>query len=156
MKINKLSIDYFIFVSGLCLGLSAIAKFISIGGEAGILHELDPVFQVSFNHLLLLAGIIEVAVAAICVFGSRVWLQSTLLAWLASCFLLYRFAMFWVGYHKLCPCLGNITDALHISPQLSDTATKILLGYLLVGSYTSLFWLWYQRKKAPALVAEQS
>jgi hypothetical protein len=46
-----------------------------------------------------------------------------------------------------CPCLGNLTDALHITPQTADTAMKIILTYLLIGSYASLFWLWRQRNK---------
>ena len=150
MKTSKLYINYFIFVSGVCLVLSAVAKLISISGEAGILRELDPVFGISFKHLLLLAGLIECAVAAICLFSNRVWVQSILLAWLASCFLLYRFGMLWVGYHKLCPCLGNVTDALHVSPQMSDMAMKIILVYLLIGSYATLFWLWRQHGKAEA------
>jgi cbb3-type cytochrome oxidase subunit 3 len=38
-------------------------------------------------------------------------------------------------------------DALHIPPQTADTAMKIILAYLLLGSYAMLFWLWRQRKK---------
>ena len=44
--------------------------------------------------------------------------------------------------------MGNLTDALHIPPQTADTAMKIILAYLLIGSYASLFWLWRQRGKA--------
>jgi hypothetical protein len=44
--------------------------------------------------------------------------------------------------------LGNLTDALHISPQTGDIAMKIILAYLLIGSYATLFWLWRQRGKA--------
>jgi cbb3-type cytochrome oxidase subunit 3 len=43
--------------------------------------------------------------------------------------------------------LGNLTDALHIPPQAADTAMKIILAYLLIGSYATLFWLWRQRGK---------
>jgi hypothetical protein len=45
-------------------------------------------------------------------------------------------------------CLGNLTYALNISPQKADTAMKIILAYLLIGSYASLSWLWRQRRKA--------
>ena len=48
-----------------------------------------------------------------------------------------------------CDVLGNLTDALHISPQTADTAMKIILGYLLVGSYGLLFWLWRQNRRVP-------
>jgi hypothetical protein len=53
------------------------------------------------------------------------------------------------NYHKPCPCLGNLTDALHISPQTDNPLVKIILGYLLIGSYTTLFWLWWQIRKSP-------
>jgi len=43
--------------------------------------------------------------------------------------------------------MGNLTDALHIPPQIADTAMKIILAYLLIGSYASLFWLWRQHRK---------
>jgi hypothetical protein len=57
----------------------------------------------------------------------------------------------WVGWHKPCSCLGNLTDALHIPPQTADTAMKIILAYLLIGSYGNLFWLWRQCKKSAAV-----
>src|ERR1022692_729687 len=46
---------------------------------------------------------------------------------------------------KLCACLGNLTDALHISPQTAETAMKIILGYLPLGSYCRLFWPYRRR-----------
>jgi hypothetical protein len=73
------------------------------------------------------------------------------LAWLSTSFLIYRFGLVWAGYHKPCPCLGNLTDALHIPPQTADTAMKIILAYLLIGSYATLFWLWRQKWKTPRL-----
>ena len=89
----------------------------------------------------------ELIVALICFFGRRIGLQSGLVAWLATNFLLYRLSLGWIGYEKPCGCLGNLTDALHLSPQTADTAMKIVLAYLLIGSYTALFWHWQQRKK---------
>ena len=65
---------------------------------------------------------------------------------LAMNFALYRFAVYWQGYHSACKCWGNLTDALHIPPQTADMAMKIILAYLLIGSYASLFWLWRQRR----------
>jgi cbb3-type cytochrome oxidase subunit 3 len=43
--------------------------------------------------------------------------------------------------------MGNLADALHIPPQIADTAMKIILAYLLIGSYATLFWLWRQKRK---------
>jgi hypothetical protein len=46
--------------------------------------------------------------------------------------------------------MGNLTDALHIPPQTADTAMKIILAYLLLGSYGTLFWLWRQKRLGPS------
>lgn len=37
--------------------------------------------------------------------------------------------------------------ALHISTETPDTAMKIILAYLLIGSYAILFWLWKEKRK---------
>jgi hypothetical protein len=51
--------------------------------------------------------------------------------------------------YKPGPCPGNLTDALHISPQTDSNLVKIVLGYLLIGSYATLFWVWWQNRKSP-------
>ena len=95
-----------------------------------------------------LVGLVELVIAGICLFGKGIKLRTSLLAWLASTFVAYRLDLGWIGYQKRCPCLGNLTDALHVSPQTADTAMKIILAYLLLGSYATLFWLWRQHRKA--------
>jgi hypothetical protein len=59
-----------------------------------------------------------------------------------------------MGWHRACNCLGNFTDAIHVSPQIADNVMKGVLAYLLIGSYATLFWLWRQRKKATSLPAQ--
>jgi hypothetical protein len=97
--------------------------------------------------VFLVVGVLELVVALTCLVGDRLRLQAWLVAWLASSFVIYRVALFLSAYRGPCHCLGNLTDALHISPQTADTAMKIILAYLLIGSYGTLFWLWRQRKK---------
>ena len=138
---------FFIRSSAVLFLLTAGAKLISIAGTARVLNKLDPVFLISFRHLLCVAAVAELGVAAICLFGKNRKLQAGLIAVLATNFTLYRFAIYWQGYYKTCNCLGNLTDALHIPPQAADTAMKIILAYLLIGSYATLFWLWRQRGK---------
>ncbi|MGH7977270.1 MAG: hypothetical protein ACREC8_11490, partial [Limisphaerales bacterium] len=72
------------------------------------------------------------------------------IAWLATNFFIYRLGLIHIGYHKPCSCLGTLTDALHIPAQTADTAMKIILAYLLIGSYTALLWLWRQRRLTPS------
>lgn len=97
-----------------------------------------------------MVGAVELIIAAVCLFGKQLRLQASLVAWLATNFLVYRLSLLWVDYHKPCACLGNLTDALHISPQTADTAMKIILAYLFLGSYATLFWLWRQKSQCLA------
>ena len=139
--------QYFILTVGAILGLTGIAKVWSGLGTAKVLSVADPITGITFGHLMLLVGMVEIVVALLCFFGKSLKLGVVLVAWLATSFLLYRFGLWWIGWNKPCSCLGNLTGALHIPPQTADTAMKMILAYLLIGSYASLFWLWRQRRK---------
>lgn len=140
-------INRFLYSSGVLLVVTAAAKFISADGFARILKTPDPLLGISFGIIFGIVGGIEILVALFCFLGKRPVLQNGLVAWLATNFVVYRLGLMWIGYHRPCSCLGNLTDALHISPETADTAMKVVLGYLLVGSYASLFWLWRQNRK---------
>lgn len=145
MQANKY-LRCFLYSSGTVLIIVAAAKIVSSSGSVRILENLDPVFAIPFRDVFIIVGGLELIVAAVCFFGRRVGLQAGLVALLATNFLIYRFGLVLVGYHKPCSCLGNLTDALHIPPQTADMAMKIILAYLLIGSYATLFWLWRQGK----------
>jgi hypothetical protein len=139
----------FIFISGgAILALTGVAKVWSGLGTAKVLAVADPIIGIQFGHLMLVVGLAEIVVALLCFFGKSQKLALGLVAWLATNFVVYRLGLWWVDYHKPCSCLGNLTDALHISPDTADTAMKIILGYLLLGSYGTLFWLWQQKGKS--------
>jgi len=127
---------------------TAVAKMISSVGHGRILLEHDPVSGFIFRDLFRVVGVLEIVIALTCYFSKRIWMSASLVAWLATSFLIYRIVLLWAGYRKPCPCLGNLTDMLHISPQTADTAMKIVLGYLLLGSYATLFWLWKTNRKS--------
>jgi hypothetical protein len=133
------------------LAFTGFAKLISSLGTARILNSPDALFHISFGRIFQLAAVVELCVAAICFLNKNRMLQAGLIALLSSNFLLYRIGLYWEGYHGLCHCLGNLTDALHISPQTADTVMKIILAYLLIGSYITLFWLWTQRARITPL-----
>jgi hypothetical protein len=139
----------YFYTAGILLLCTGTAKLISAGGNARILLLPDPVLNILFQQVFWFVGVIEIIIAVICLFGKRIGLQAGLVAWLATIFVFYRIGLIWVGYHKPCSCLGNLTDALHIPPQTADTAMKFILAYLLIGSYATLFWLWRQKRKAP-------
>ncbi len=136
------------FFAGILLLVTSLAKIFSANGNAAILQKPDPLLSVSFQYVFWIAGTLEFIVATYCFCGGRLVFQASLVAWIATNFALYRFGLFWIGWHKPCSCMGNLTDALNIPPQTADTAMKIILAYLLIGSYATLFWLWRQRKNA--------
>jgi len=133
--------------AGVLIGVAAVGKVASALGNAHVLQYLDPIFGITFRQVFLLVGTLELGIAAICFFGRRLAFQAVVVAWLATAFLTYRLGLLWVGYKKPCSCLGNLTDALNISPQTADTVMKIILGYLLIFSYATLLFLWLQSKR---------
>ena len=150
MQLRKVHVlvKCFVLNAGGILAITGIAKLWSGFGNSKILEVIDPIIGITFRHLMLAVGMGEIVVALFCFFSKSHKLALGLVAWLATNFVVYRFGLVWVGYHKPCSCLGNLTDALHISPQTADMAMKIILGYLLLGSYASLFWLWQQKRNA--------
>lgn len=143
---RRFLIRSFIVSAGMLLLVTGLAKFIGLFGGEKILQVPDPVFGLPFGYLYLIIGGIEFAVAGVCLFGRKVILQTGLIAWIATGFAVYRMGLVLIDYQKPCPCLGNLTDALHIPPHAADTILKCIVAYLLVGSYAALGWLWKQRR----------
>jgi hypothetical protein len=146
-------VNLFLNSAGILLLITSGAKFISSFGHSAILQTGDPLTGLRFQNVFFIVAIVELVVALFCFFSARTFLAAGLTAWLGTCFLIYRVCLGLSGYHRPCICLGNFTDALHISPQTTDTAMKIILAYILLGSYASMFWLW-RRRKAPSYPAK--
>jgi hypothetical protein len=140
------STRFFVLTSGVIFSITTIAKIVSALGTQGLLRQPDPLMGISFRNLFLLAGWIEMAIAASCLLTDKYKLNTLLIAWLSTFFAVYRAGLWLLNWRSPCHCLGNFTDALHIPPQTADTAMKIILAYLLLGSYASLFWLWRQHR----------
>jgi len=94
---------------------------------------------------MFVAGILELGVASHPLFSKKRIVTVTLVAWLASIFALYRIGVFLVGLNIPCPCLGGFTDAIHLRKEIADKIMKMVLGYLLMGSYGILWWSQKQR-----------
>ena len=147
-----MKIESFFFTSGLLLLTTATAKLISSGGTALSLQMGDPIFHLSFREMFIAMGIMESVIGLICFLAKSVRLRAGLLAWLSSAFVVYRIGLNWMGWHKPCSCLGNLTDVLHISSEAADIASKIILAYLIIGSYAILFWLFWMPKSTSSPV----
>ena len=134
-------IKVFIKTAGCLLFVTSAAKLFSSIGSANVLSQHDPVLLISFRHLLQAAALVELCVAVLCIYGNSRVYQCGAVAILSINILLYRFGLYWIGFHGLCPCLGNLSDMLPVPPQAIDTAMKILLAFLFMGSCGSLFLL---------------
>ena len=137
----------FIYSAGVLLLVTAMAKLLSGGGEARILQTPDPILGFPFRQVLIVVGAAELFIAVICLMGKSNWLQTGLIAWMATNFLVYRIGLLWMGYHRPCGCMGNLTDALGISAHAADNIMKGILLYLLLGSYGVLWYLWRTGKR---------
>jgi hypothetical protein len=133
--------------AGVLLAITALAKLVSALGTAEILQRYDPVLRLSYQRVFFLAAAMELVVVFICFSRKTLQTKSGAIAWLATLFLIYRLGLWWANYPAPCKCLGNLTDALHISPELAGTISKVILAYLLVGSYAILFRIWRSAAK---------
>jgi hypothetical protein len=144
---NKSFLVLLISVAGALLAVTGAAKLISALGSANTLVVDDPIFKIPFRQVFYMIGLLEIAVAIVCLSNMPIRLQAGLVAWLGTCFLLYRVGLILVDYHRPCSCMGNLTDALNISPRLVDEIAKVVLVYLLFSGYATLFFCW--RSKSP-------
>ena len=144
---QKGSVGLWFFCStAVILAVTSVAKVWTAFAPTKVLAVADPITGIQFGHLMLAVGVLELVIAGICLFGKSQQLALGLIAWLATNFVVYRLGLWWMGWKKPCSCLGNLTDALHLSPQLADNIMKVILAYLLIGSYGLLFWQWRRGK----------
>lgn len=128
----------FLLTAGAILGLTGLAKISTAFGSAKLLATVDPIFGIRFRDLMQAVGLAELAVAGVCVFTKARRLATILVASLATGFLIYRLGLSWLQWTKPCGCLGNLTDALHISPHVANIILMSVLTYLLFASYLLL------------------
>jgi hypothetical protein len=141
----------FVISAGVILVVTGIAKVWSGLGNSKFLAVVDPIIGIKFGQLMLAVGVAEIGIALVCFFSKRQTLALSLVAWMSTNFVVYRLGLWWMDWKKPCSCLGNLTDALHISPQAADNITKVLLAYLLIGSYGLLIWQWKRSRLDPGV-----
>jgi hypothetical protein len=144
--------------AGALLATAGLAKALSATGPSRALDMADPLVGIPFRQLLLLVGLAELFIAFFCLFTERRRFSLLAIAWISTNFLVYRLGLWFIGWHQPCGCLGSLTDVLHISPHSADNIMKVVLAYLLAGSYGTLLWHWNQGRlrrtaEAPAASA---
>jgi DNA-directed RNA polymerase subunit RPC12/RpoP len=136
----------FIYSAGALLLAAASALFMTNWANAGFGSAHDPIFSVTIRNLFWIVGGVELAVALICLFGRRIFLQLALVLWLSINLIVYRFGT--AGGFR--GSIGNLSDVFGISADTADDLLKILVLCLLTGSFLSLLWLWMQKKSDDA------
>jgi hypothetical protein len=132
----------FIYSAASLLMVAGLAKVVSGAGTSGVLRTPDPILSIQLQTLLLLVGFLEIGIALLCFLGNRIDIKAASLAWLATDLSVYRLGLLWSHVEKPCSCLGTLTDALHIRAESADVVMKVVLIYILVGSYATMFWVW--------------
>lgn len=90
---------------------TAAAKLASVGMDGtGILKAVDPVLFIPNRMVLIMAAVLELGVAGVLLFSSRVWLGGLCCAMLGTQFLLYRAAFQLSDLSRGGPCLGTLVD----------------------------------------------
>jgi hypothetical protein len=129
-------------LAGLILLLTGLAKIVSAIGSARVLGVIDPFFGVPFRWLFISVGAIELAVALYIFVGRSLVLRGLALAILVTDMVLYRAGLILTHWPHPCPCLGNFTDTIHVSPALADHFLITALFYMGITGYgiTLLHW----------------
>jgi hypothetical protein len=139
--------SFFIYSAGAILLTTGLAKILSVFGKQEMLDLIDPVFGFSFRKLLVFAAFLELAISAVCFLLPNRSLRIGLIAWLGTILMMYRVGLSASGWQRPCPCVGNITDAIHLSGRSADLFSRAFLIYLLIGSYGLLFFKFSKRLK---------
>jgi hypothetical protein len=127
--------DGFIFSVAIILFITAAAKLFSAPGTAVALDSMDPILPLSNRWLFYLAGGIELLISGFLLIKTRGHrIKLTLIAWLATDYLVYRAGLWWSGSPNLCDCLGDLNDRLSISPRILNRFTLAALIWLSAGS----------------------
>jgi hypothetical protein len=147
---SKTLIRPFIHSAGGILLAAALIRFFIATGHSPVLALPDPMLGISLRFALLIAGGIELTFALFCLFGSNIRLQTGLLAWLSTCFMMFWLGLFWMHCHLQGTCLGSLNDPLHLSRGMAGTIMAFMPLYLLLGSYAAMVWLWLEVRRAQA------
>jgi len=144
-----------LLASGAALALTGLAKVLSAVVPAPALTVPDPLFGIPFHRLLAVVGVAELLIAYFCLFTEKCQFSLLAVAWLATSFVAYRLGLWFMGWHRPCGCLGSLTALLHIPTGVADNIMKVVLAFLLIGSYTTLVRRWTQEKRLSGGTGQQ-
>mgnify|MGYP000097264787 CR=1 FL=1 len=131
--------QWFVISAGVILAAVGGAKWWSATGEARVLKEAAPLLGIAWRDAMILVGGLEIALSLFCLISYRRRSAMLLVQWISLNFVLYQAGLWWIGW-ETCECLGQITSALRLSDQTAGIVVKLMLAWLLLGSWG--LWLW--------------
>jgi hypothetical protein len=124
--------------SAVILGMTALAKLVTILHGTPALELYDPVFPFStIKSLIFVTAIVEFTVMAVILLSRDVTLGLIATEVLAGCFLTYRATLYLGTGHLFaarCHCFGYVGDWLGLSPLAETLLSLSASCYLLIGS----------------------
>lgn len=135
-------------ITGTIFTITGVAKVAAVlSSHAELFFVADPITGLQFRYLMLVAGVLELLLATVCYSVRCQTYTPIIIAWFATSMLAYRLGLWAMGWHRPCPCLGNFTDAIHVSPVVADSIMKGIMAYLLASSYGVVFYRWWKGKQ---------
>jgi len=134
-------------IAGFILLVTGSAKLVSVFGDAQLLDSHDGlIYFMNYRQLFIAVGIIEVLSAFYVFLGRNETVAFGLICGLAFCFLTYRLCLNLLKIGGQCRCLGNLSDALGLSPRVTSILLDFSLGTLLfIGCLKTLHLLFVRR-----------
>jgi hypothetical protein len=132
------------------LGITSLAKLISIFGHQQILDSADFVIPIKIRYLLALAAFVE-----LCVVFNIIWNRNNFYRFLgvnilSSCFLLYHLMSGIQPAHH-CPCLGTVGSQLGITERTANFFLGTVAAYMFFSSLLMLVYLVKNDQPLPAV-----
>jgi hypothetical protein len=133
--------------AAIVLAITSFSKVVAVVAESRALAAPSPLFNLLSNRQhLATAAFMEFGVVFV-LLAERTRLQkSAALAWLTTTFIVYRFALVWLGFIGSCSCAGAIEWLFPLKEKQVDMVMMFILVVLWVGSVTTLIQsLWEMR-----------
>jgi hypothetical protein len=125
----------------LLLLLTAGGKLVMVFGDVPVLDKASPLIGfISNRTLLLVAGVLEIAVAILMLSGyggTRMALLAV--GALSALFLTFRLMLWATEFQGYCGCLGSLSVVLHLTPDEANRVATGILIYFLAGSWGFAF-----------------
>jgi hypothetical protein len=125
---------WFMLTAGGILVLGSLTAFFTATGKSQPLDMPDPILGIPIRYIVLFVGIVELAIAGLCLFTSRKQWSLMLIMWLMVNLSVYRIGLWTMGWHHPYWLLGSLMEALNISPLMADGIISLFSAFLLIGS----------------------